>query len=253
VGPLDTLSDVVITSPAGSATIGDVLYYNGTNWVNGRSVNSNIRPSIGPDGFEVLDATGDLKKAYLTTDGLNVKYDGPGTDGDAEARYRSGGVFLFDGSSFATYAQLQKTGLQFSTDGVIRTALTTASSIDALSDVAVSSPSTNQVLQWNGTNWVNSSGPAGPTGATGPVGATGATGPQGDQGLTGAVGATGPTGATGANGIQGENGAAGATGPTGLTGATGPTGLTGATGDIGPTGATGPAGTANILEVQVFS
>ena len=35
--------------------------------------------------------------------------------------------------------------------------LTTASSIDALSDVVITTPATNQVLLFNGTNWVNSS------------------------------------------------------------------------------------------------
>jgi hypothetical protein len=36
------------------------------------------------------------------------------------------------------------------------TVLTTASSIDALSDVVISTPSNGQVLSYNGTNWVNS-------------------------------------------------------------------------------------------------
>ena len=41
--------------------------------------------------------------------------------------------------------------------------LTTASSIDALSDVVISTPTLNQVLLYNGTNWVNSSSAGGGT------------------------------------------------------------------------------------------
>lgn len=59
----------------------------------------------------------------------------------------------------------------------------TVGSIDDLSDVVISTPSNSQVLQFNGTNWVNAAGTAGPTGPTGPTGATGS---------TGATGATGP-------------------------------------------------------------
>ena len=79
--------------------------------------------------------------------------------------------------------------------------------VGSLSDTTVTSLSTNDILKWNGSAWINSAG-----GADGADGATGATGP---------AGATGATGATGADG---------ATGPTGPTGATGPTGPTGADG-----------------------
>lgn len=54
----------------------------------------------------------------------------------------------------------------------------------------ITSPVSGQVLQYNGTNWVNATveldqgptGPTGPTGATGPSGPTGATGPSGING-----------------------------------------------------------------------
>jgi len=134
--------------------------------------------------------------------------------------------------------------------------------------VSNTTPSTNQVLQWNGTSWVPSSvtgspGPSGPSGATGTAGATGpsgpsglagATGPSGPSGGTGLIGATGPSGPSGGTGLTGATGPSGPSGGTGLTGATGPsgpsggTGLTGATGPSGPsggtglTGATGPSG-----------
>ena len=77
----------------------------------------------------------------------------------------------------------------------------------------------------NGTDWVNSQGPQGATGAQGNDGA------QGDQGDQGA------TGAQGANGAQGDQGDQGATGPQGANGAQG---------DQGDQGATGPQGANGI-------
>jgi hypothetical protein len=41
--------------------------------------------------------------------------------------------------------------------------LTTASSLDSLSDVVITTPTTNQVLSYNGTNWINSSSGGGGT------------------------------------------------------------------------------------------
>lgn len=136
-------------------------------------------------------------------------------------------------------------------------------------------------------------GVAGPTGPTGIAGADGATGPTGATGLTGATGSTGATGATGAAGtgvtilgslpntgslpstgnggdaylingdlyvwdstnntwvnagnIQGPAGATGATGATGSIGLTGATGATGPTGNDGAVGATGPTGATGSI------
>ena len=96
----------------------------------------------------------------------------------------------------------------------------TVGSIDDLSDVVISTPSNSQILQFNGTNWVNSAGTAGPTGATGATGAA----------ATIAVGTV--TAGTAAVTNVGTSGAAIfdfalQTGATGATGATGPTGATG--------------------------
>lgn len=112
----------------------------------------------------------------------------------------------------------------------------------------------DQFYYWDGTQWVASTGPMGPTGPTGPMGPTGpagangATGPAGINGSTGPAGANGATGLTGApgspgaTGATGANGANGATGPAGANGATGPAGANGATGPAGANGATGPTG-----------
>jgi hypothetical protein len=110
-----------------------------------------------------------------------------------------------------------------------------------LSNVAITSPATNQGIIYNGTSWVNGT-------VTGPTGATGPQGPQGIQGIQGATGATGSAGATGATGAKGDKGDTGAAGANGATGPQGPIGLTGATGAAGTngtngaTGATGPQG-----------
>jgi hypothetical protein len=90
-------------------------------------------------------------------------------------------------------------------------------------------------------------GPAGPAssipGPSGPTGPSGA-GLPGDPGPSGPVGPSGPTGPSGPAGTPGTNGLSGPQGPSGangLPGFTGPTGPTGA-GDPGPTGPSGPAG-----------
>lgn len=90
------------------------------------------------------------------------------------------------------------------------------------------------VVDEDGGQWVDNSGPAGPIGATG---ATGATGPAGATGSNGATGATGPAGTNGTNGSDGADGA------------TGPQGATGAQGVQGATGATGPAGAESFLDL----
>ena len=62
--------------------------------------------------------------------------------------------------------------------------------------VSNAAPSTNNVLQWNGSSWV-------PAAASGVTGATGATGSNGAAGPVGATGVDGPTGASGATGNTG--------------------------------------------------
>ena len=119
------------------------------------------------------------------------------------------------------------------------------SSINDFNDVNTSGATLNQVLQWNGTQWVPGtvSGTDSQTlsingstltisngnSITIPPGATGPAGPQGLTGATGPAGATGATGATGPAGPTGPQGAAGATGPAGATGAAGTAGTNGKT------------------------
>ena len=154
------------------------------------------------DEANVLRTDDTLKVPTLFIDGIEVDTTGA----------TSNQVLKFDGAKF------------------VPGTASTVGSIDDLSDVTITSVATNQVLQYNGTAWVNASAAGG---ATGPTGATGATGVAGATGVTGDTGPTGPTGLTGATGVTGATGITGATGPTGVTGATG---ITGATGPTGPTG-----------------
>jgi hypothetical protein len=130
------------------------------------------------------------------------------------------------------------------------------------------------VIDEDGGQWVDNSGPAGPQGATGPAGEGGGGGGSGnilynqpeppydmvegdrwwdsDAGILYTyicdedgcqwVDSSGPAGPQGATGPSGATGATGPAGLAGATGATGPTGLTGATGATGPTGLTGATG-----------
>lgn len=71
----------------------------------------------------------------------------------------------------------------FTINGVKYSALT---KLNDIPDLNISSPITNDVLSYNGSNWVNSV----------VVGVTGATGAPGVTGATGSIGATGATGAS---------------------------------------------------------
>ncbi len=80
-----------------------------------------------------------------------------------------------------------------------------AISVDKLQGIPLDltgTPSTGEVLTFNGTNWI-AAAPAGGQGPPGPPG------PQGLQGPQGPAGTTGPAGSTGATGPQGPTGPAG--------------------------------------------
>jgi len=108
--------------------------------------------------------------------------------------------------------------------------------LDGLSNVSAATPSSGEVLQWNGTAWVPSLvvGPAGLTGETGLTGPAGEPGPPGADGADGSDGADGEAGPPGPAGENGMNGAAGAAGAPGADGADGADGATGPEGPPGP-------------------
>ncbi len=103
---------------------------------------------------------------------------------------------------------------------------------------------------FNGSIWVQATGPQGPAGATGPQGLQGVQGPTGVQGLQGAQGIQGSTGPIGPTGVQGLQGVQGPTGLQGIQGVQGPTGAQGLQGVQGSTGPIGPTGVQGLQGVQ---
>lgn len=79
----------------------------------------------------------------------------------------------------------------------------------------------DQVMKWNGSDWVCGSAPAGPPGPPGPQGV------QGLPGLQGPPGVPGPQGQQGQQGLQGLQGVPGVQGPPGPQGPVGPQGPSG--------------------------
>ena len=142
--------------------------------------------------------------------------------------------------------------------------LTSASSIDDLNDVSITTPENSQVLAYEAATalWKNINLSGGSGGSTVTISATPPTTPEPTQGnqwfdsstgttyiyydnfwvpvsppKAGPIGPTGPTGAAGANSTV-----TGPTGPTGAKGDIGPFGPSGAAGPTGPTGPTGATG-----------
>ncbi len=120
-GTLDGLSDVVITSP----TLNQVLKYNGTNWVNDTDSTSGGAAS---DSFSTIAVAGQTNVvADSSTDTLNLV---AGT-----------------GITITTDASTDSITITSSASG--------ATSLDGLSDVAVSSAASGQILVYTGSNFVN--------------------------------------------------------------------------------------------------
>jgi len=161
-------------------------------------------------------------------------------------------------------------------------------SLSALTDVALTSQTSGEVLAWDGAAWTNTvagAGSQGPQGIPGDKGTTGTQGVAGNDGAaatisvgtvttgtaavtnvgttstavfdfiipkgdTGSAGAGGAQGPQGVQGIQGPQGDKGTTGTQGVKGDTGDTGATGAQGIQGIQGLTGDTGTTGTQGVQ---
>jgi hypothetical protein len=158
--PIGDLSDVVLTSP----TNGQVLQYNGTNWVNATG---------GGGGATQLNELTDVTITAAAT-GEVLRYNGSAWV-DAQLDYSdlsgtptlvtdlnglsdvtittaaTGEVLRYNGSAWVD-AQLNSSDLN--NDSGFITGIT-AEPIGDLSDVVLTSPTNGQYLQYNGTNWVN--------------------------------------------------------------------------------------------------
>lgn len=134
---LDMLEDVVITS----ASNGQFLGWNGTNWVNSSAPGgAGIASLDDVPGVTISSATsGDFLKyngSAWVNDPINL-----GTD--TVGNYMSG-------VSAGTGISVTHTPSEGSSATIALNA-----TLDDLSNVTASTPSTSDVLQWNGTAWVN--------------------------------------------------------------------------------------------------
>ena len=222
---LETLTDVVITTPS----IGDTIKWTGTDWVNITLSSSNLSDFglASPSAGQVLQYNGtkwqnlnlsvpwtavtgapSLFTPVITspTSGQDLTYNGTNwVNTNKTIAFSSvtgtpttlSGYGITDGVStttIASYAPLASPALTGSPTSVTATAgsnntgiATNAFVYTAISglplsstNVSIASPTTNQVLQYNGTNWVNSTSTltdtrlAAPTPSTAPTaGSTG--------------------------------------------------------------------------------
>jgi len=170
---LDDLSDVTITSPQ----IDEVLKWNGSAWVNDTDTftasfsleeltDTNI-PAPNTNDVLVFDgaewiAAPDLDKENLSelddvviavpATGEVLKWDGVQW-GNADVDYSEIVGSLPESQVTAHEAALSITESQISD---LQAYLTSTGSIDSHTDVTVTTPSTGEVLKWDGAGWVNS-------------------------------------------------------------------------------------------------
>jgi len=158
-GPLDSLSDVIITNPANN----DVLYYNGSAFVNTSlaniggagnavttiSTSAPASPSAGNLWFE-----SDTGKTYIYYDSYWVEVGAVSTgsriaiSGSAPAGAQEGDLW-FNSTTAKTFIYYDSSWVE------VGAANSVPSILDDLTDVTITSAAANQILQWNGTAWVN--------------------------------------------------------------------------------------------------
>ena len=172
---IGSLGGVSITSPVS----GQVLTYNGTNWVNQNaqigSVTS-VDMSV-PTGFSIsgnpITSSGTLALSFAS----GYSLPSTSTQGNWNTAYdRSLTAAAVSGTSTKTLTLTKQDGStltaswsDLNTDAVTsvfgRTGVVVAAegdySLDQLSDVTLSSPTNGQVLTYNGTAWVNSASTGG--------------------------------------------------------------------------------------------
>jgi hypothetical protein len=142
---LDGLTDVITTNPAE----GDVLTYNGTEWVN-------TPPP--PAGFRqvFIAATGQTIFGPLSM---------PYVIGAGQLSLYVNGAKLYPGTYTETSTTSFTLGSPSNSGDAILAEISTvippyiqptpATTLDDLLDVSITSPSPNQVITFNGTEWVN--------------------------------------------------------------------------------------------------
>jgi hypothetical protein len=147
---LADLGTVSISSPSN----GQVLKYNGTAWVNGTD-STGSGGGIALTDLSVTDAGGDGSLSYNSGTGV-FTYTGPSAT-EVRSHFTAGtGISISSGTIASTITQYTDSAAD---------ARIAAASINALSDVTVTSPTSGQVLKYNGSAWVNDTDSTGGGGA----------------------------------------------------------------------------------------
>jgi hypothetical protein len=175
---LDDLNDVVITSPAN----GDFLRYDGTNWVDNTIQAADLPSSI--DAAKIADGSiSNTEFQYLNNASSNIQTQINGKAASVHTHAISDVTNLqttLDGkaSSSHTHSISDVTGLQTALDakvasnaavtGATKTKITYDSkglvttgvdaTLDDLGDVQITTPTSGQVVKYDGTKWVNGIG-----------------------------------------------------------------------------------------------
>ncbi len=141
---LDNLTDVVITSAANK----EYLKFNGTNWV---------------DSLILIDDLSDVDTtSSAPTNGQVLQWNGtnwvPGTvsagGSDFTLAATSGTPQIISSNDTMTIAA--GTGISTTAGATDTVTIALNATLDNLSDVTITTPSANQVVQYNGSAWVNS-------------------------------------------------------------------------------------------------
>ncbi|MFA7308905.1 MAG: tail fiber domain-containing protein [Patescibacteria group bacterium] len=128
---LDGLTDVIITTPA----TGEILRYNGTNWVN---------TTLAGSGIAASGANSDITSLTGLSTALSIAQGGTGQ------------VTAQAAIDALLPAQTGNNGKVLGTDGTNSSWVSLpGGSIATLSDITLTSLATNDFLQYNGTAWVN--------------------------------------------------------------------------------------------------
>ena len=135
VADLNTLSGVSISNP----TSGQVLTYNGTDWVNGTGGGGTVSSVFGRTGAVVAEA-GDYTLAQIGTVSLSSPANGQ--------------VLEYNGTDWVNASIVSGVSSVFGRTGAV-TAETGDYTLSQIGTVVLTSPTNGQVLTYNGTDWVN--------------------------------------------------------------------------------------------------